>query len=221
MIIKRQSVKNALVKAFVACSLDGCFERMSFIRRNDSLLYRRTCADFVQEVEFYFDLRPKYKPTAVAHILPHIRFEFQPMVPIIAAMASNHPLARVAKKRFTALLFRNQINNIAPYGQRSNYWYLYDVDNANECVESMKVFVETWCFPFMEEYSTIEAIIKGYERSDERLHSDKQFDLCIAACYIFLELPQKALEILERHFGSPGLRREYSQAFEYVLSKMR
>jgi hypothetical protein len=218
MTSKRQSVKNALAKAFVESSLDECFGRLSFARRKGSLLYKRTRADLSQEIEFHFDLSPRYKPEAIAHILPHIRMKFQPIVPIISAMTSNHSSARCFNG---SLLFQNQINNIAPWGQRTHYWYLYNMDCPDECLGNMKVFIETWCLPFLEEFTSIEAIIKGYERTDERLHCSKQFELCIAACYILLKSPQKALEALERHFGRPGPRREYSQAFDYVSGLLK
>lgn len=212
----RPKARDCLSEALSSCSVDTSFERMAFRRRKGSLVYKRVCAGLTQRMEVRFDLSPSYEPTAIAHLLPEVRLESGALIPIIAAMTSEHPSARAFSGRVAGLILQQQINNLAPKEQRAQYWFLYAMERANECVNSMKGFMEAWALPFLGDYMSLHSLVGGYERLDQRLPHERRFDLYIAACYVLLKAPRKALDVLERSLGQLGPRKEYSQAFDYV-----
>lgn len=213
---ERPAVTHSVSEALSSSSLDTYFKRMSLRRRKRSLVYKRTCAGLTQEMEVRFDLRPSYEPTALAHLLPEVRVTCEAVAPVIEAMTSKHRSARAFSGEVGGLLLRQQINNLAAIDDRTQYWFLSNLDRASDCITTMKAFIVTWTAPFLEEYASLDSLVTGYERLDQRLPNDLRFYLYIAACYVLLQSPRRASAVLERHFGRPGPRKDYSQAFHYV-----
>lgn len=86
---------------------------------------------------------------------------------------------------------------------------------------SIREFIRSWTLPFLNEYSSVEAITRGYERKDERLERDRRFVVFVAAAYILLGQPLKAMQVLEETFRRPGAKRLYGKAFEFVAASLQ
>jgi len=220
MSLRREAV-SAISQSLSACSLDESLGRAGFRRGRDSLVYRRTYETVSQEVDLCFDLNPRYEPGAAAHLLPQVRLDSEDVIPVIAAMTEGLSAGRAFRGRVAGMVLRQQIQNLAPTGQRSQYWLLHTLDSADECVHPLKSFIEEWVLPFLEEYSSLESLVTGYERNDQRLPNENRFHLYVAACYVVLQSPRKAMDVLERRFGRAGARSEYSQAFEHISGLLR
>ena len=217
MKTSRTKVKRSLSAAIEAQPLDQRFRQASFVHQRGTLRYRRACVDLLQVVEFCFDLGPQYEPNAQAHVLPQVQVYSDAVVPVITAMTSTRAAARAYGG---PMLFRHQINNIAPLTQREDQWFVYDEDQVHECAGRLSRFTIQWCLPLLEEYRSLADLADGYEQGDERLFFDRRFRLYMSACYVVLGRPQLAMENLERFFGKPGPRRDYTQAFDYVSTLM-
>jgi hypothetical protein len=133
-------------------------------------------------------------------------------------MTNRLPMANAFRGRVAGLIRREQIQNLAPKGQRP-YWFLYSLDHPEEVLNQLKQFIAEWVVPFLQEYVSLDALLMGYERNDWRLEGGgPRFHLYIAACYAIQGSPSKGLDVLNRRFDRPGLRNEYAQAFNYLQS---
>jgi hypothetical protein len=197
--------------------LDELLARVSFQRREKALVYKRSCASLRQAIDFPFDLNSGCEPVAVAHLLPEVRIECQEVEPVIARMTSAMPQARVYGGRVAGLILQQQVQNLAPPEHRP-YWFLYALESSREDLGRLKPFVADWVVPFLEEYSSLESLVAGFERDDWRLPQDQRFVLYVAASHALMGSPRKGLDVLHRRFARPGVRREYAQAFEYLSS---
>jgi hypothetical protein len=77
-----------------------------------------------------------------------------------------------------------------------------------------------WILPFLDDHIDAASLVKSYEMSDERVLKGRQLYVYVAAAYVFLGNPQKAMRVLETEFGRPGARRQYSAAFTYVARRL-
>lgn len=207
----------AISQGLARDSLDELLKRRSFERGGKSLVYRRSCDRLGQTIDICFDLSPGYEPGAIAHVLPQVCIECQEVVPVIERMTSGIPTARAFRGRVAGMVLRQQVQNLAPRERRLD-WFLYGMDRANTDMHPLKAFVAGWVIPFLEEYSSLESLLVGYERGDWRLPNDNRFHLYVAACYVLHGLPNKGLDLLNRRFGQAGPRKQYAQAFDYLTS---
>jgi hypothetical protein len=102
------------------------------------------------------------------------------------------------------------------------YWFTYgQEDDYVLCVRSIKGYIEKWIIPLLDVYSNVESLANYFETKDERIHPQRHFYIYVAAVFILLNQPMKAMEVLETKFGKPGARREYAKAFEYVENLLK
>jgi hypothetical protein len=212
-IVIKQMLLNIL-----PVELDPYLAAENLCRSGNSLDYRRQVDTGIQHFELIFDLKPRYEPQALAHLLPRIRLVYPKLNQRVLDMMGNMP----SLEDENGITFSQQLQNAAPRNVRipALHWFIYDVESAHNHVSSIREYLKQWGIPFLNKYSTLAAIIDGYEQKDECLLYDRRFLLFIVAAYTILGQSSKAMQILESKFGKPMLRREYAKAFEYVSGKL-
>ena len=203
-----------LLSESLGAELDWCLTSEGFARKANSMCYSRQVADGTQCLEVCFHIRDVYVSGAAAHVLPQVSAVFPRLNQAVLDMMGEVPTLESASD----ITFSQDLANVAPRNVRTSAtrWFVVDHASARECVVSMRDFIQQWCIPFLNKYTTIAALTEGYERRDERLWQDRRFWLFVVAAYTLLGQPAKALEVLETKFGKAGPRREYARAFEYV-----
>ena len=78
-------------------------------------------------------------------------------------------------------------------------------------------FIETYLIPYLDELTSITGLLKCYENGDPRLFPlSAHIYVYIAAAYLTVGKPDEALAALTKRLGSPGMRKQYQSAFDYV-----
>lgn len=212
MMETKKEVRNAIGEA-LASELDTCLTQHGFGRRTNSLDYSRRCAAGQQFLRMGFQFRPEYQPGADAHIYPDLLLVFPEL---------NRLALRIVDGRKALLgdpdITLSQPIDIAIPKDRHIRWFTCGRDSVFQCVRSIRASVTTWTIPFLDEYATLESLIRGYEEDDNRLLIDRPFCIYVAGAYVLLNQPSEAMHVLETEFGRPGARRQYAKAFEYVGS---
>ena len=77
-------------------------------------------------------------------------------------------------------------------------------------------FIERWVIKFLNEYTSPQDIINGYEKGDSRPFSQEDWYLYVTAAYVVLNRINDAYKVLNDRYYRPGSRKRYAKAFEYV-----
>jgi hypothetical protein len=209
----RDIVTRQLLKRLPA-EFDACLASAGFQRAANSLEYARVLPDGTQHFKLVFDVNPRYEVRALAHVLPQIRFVSPELNQRVLDMMGTYP----SLEDKNGVTYRVQIQNAAPRDVRiaAPRWCVFDDASAGECLVSIREFVNRWSLPFLDKYTSIAELARGYEEHDDRLPHDRRFVLFMVAAYTLLQQPEMAMRVLENVFGRPGSRREYAKAFEFV-----
>lgn len=217
----RDKVSSWLASALPQSPFDSVLRRAGFTRRIGSLIYCRQQGEIDQKLKLLFDVNPNYEPTALAHVLPQVVLESTSLGEFVQQMVDGDPNL-AGSSNSSAIMMRHQLQNIAPMEHQSHAtrWFIHNEVEVPPTLKQIGTFVQDWAIPFLDKYRDFSSLIQGYESGDSYLRGDRRFYLYIAAAYVQLCDPAKAIGVLEDVFGRPGSRRQYARAFEYVRSKI-
>jgi hypothetical protein len=207
-----------MLSAELATGMDGFLATDGFFRDDGALQFSRDDGDCTQLIDMQFDLNPTYQPRALAHVLPRVSV-ILPDVNLVAIEMVGDAPNLLGSVRAT---FSQQIQNAAPRDARhaAVSWFISHEEDARLCISSMASFIRRWTVPFLNEYTTVNALVAGHERRDERLPHDRRFSLVVVAAYLVLNEPTKAARVLEVDLGRPGARRQYANVFAHVRRRL-
>ena len=216
----RETTTTWLKASISDSGLESLFRSAGFVSRNASLSFCRNLREFVQQFKIVFDAGPRYEPTAVAHVLPQIVIESSVLGDLVQQMTKGHANPVPGD---TSLVLRHQLQNMAPNDRRheATRWFIRSAAELPLLLDQIRDFSEAWAIPFLDRYRDPSSLAQGYESEDERLHLDRRFYLYVAAAYLHLGQPKESLEVLEKWFGRPALRKQFAFAFEYVRRRQR
>ncbi|MBX3415527.1 MAG: hypothetical protein KF708_22780 [Pirellulales bacterium] len=207
----KKDVHNNLCRA-IAAKLDFTMEDKGFSRDRNSLDYIRRCDAGEQLLQIHFTFKPALDSRANAHIYPWLRLKF----PEVNRVASEIVGGQHGAIGTTDITLAQPVDFVIPK-KAHIYWFTYGrEDDYVLCVRSIQGYIEKWIIPFLDDYTTVASLTHFYESKDERIPAQRHFYIYVAAAYILLGQPAKAMEVLETKFGRPGSRRDYAKAFEYV-----
>ncbi|HWW59737.1 MAG TPA: hypothetical protein VN181_00080 [Thermoanaerobaculia bacterium] len=190
--------------------LDGPLKDHGFARRKRSTVYAREMGEARQTIDMAYDVGPRYAKEADAHLLPKLRIWFAGVNEIALRMAAgNEQVVSSAG----ATLFE-PIDMVAPNAETPR-WLPAGGEGFIEIGDDVRSFIERWVIPFLDEYQTVEAFVRGYEKSDWRLLLMQHSYVYIAAAYVVLNAPEKAREVITVKLGAPGLRKLFAPVFDY------
>lgn len=207
----KKLVREKLQQALVV-ELDPYMKAYGFNRRTQSFDYVRTCDAGRQILTMGFVYKPRLDPRANAQIYPELVLCFPEVNQIASGMAGGvHGVTGTAD----ATLWQ-PMDFVIPKHAHAR-WFIYDgEDDCVHCIRSIKGYIKEWIIPFLDSYTTVDSLATFYEDGDDRIHPQRHFYIYVAAAYVLLNKPAKAMEVLESKFGRPGARREYAKAYEYL-----
>jgi len=211
MIETKKEALSCLREALSA-ELDDMLAASSFVRRSNSLNYLRKCESGRQLIRMDFAFKPKYQQGATGHIYPQITVELPQLNQVALEMVGGDAWLLAGASDAT---FSQPIDMAIPKEHHLR-WFTFGPETFSECVSSIKLSLETWIIPFLDEYTTVNSITSAYENNDSRIVMQKHFFIYVAAAYVLLGKPESAMKVLEDKLGRAGSRRDYAQAFEYV-----
>jgi len=196
----------------LATELDPYLKLHGFKRGDNSLDYIRGCEGGEQLLQMHFTFRPTLDSRADLHLHPTLRLQF----PEVNRIASEMVGGQLGAIGTTDITFAQPLEFAVPKACRVNWLTYGQEDDYVLSVRSIQGYIEKWIIPFLDEYTSINSLANYFETKDERIPAQRHFYVFVAAAYILLSQPAKAMEVLESKFGKAGPRRDYAKAFEYV-----
>lgn len=196
--------------------LDEMMCAASFSRRSNSITYSRKCESGKQNIRMNVAFNPQYQTRATSHIYPYIELCFIELNQLAQKMLESDFWLSNNPPEFT---ISQPIDFVIPK-EHHMYWYTYELESIMACVKSIKLSIERWVIPFLNQYTNVDSITSAYESKDERLVMQKYFYVYVAAAYLLLGQPESAMQVLEGNLGQRGPRRDFAKAFEYVQARL-
>jgi hypothetical protein len=198
----------------IASDLDEDLHRQGFRRSRRSLKYSREVANGEQYLLLHFDVRPRYEPDALAHLLPYSRLQFPMLDKRFAEMSGDATSEALATPTYS-----DQVSNCASIEaarREARRWFMRDQVTTRQCVVSLRQFAQAWIIPFLNRYRSVVDLVTGIEARDSCLTVHTRVRLMAVAALTLNNRPLQAMQYLESHFGQAGPRRDYAQVFSYV-----
>ena len=214
----REKVTACLIGALPSSALDATLLAAGFTRADKSLLYLRKGSEIDQQFKLTFDVSPSYEPTALAHVLPQVVLESKLLGALVRQMEGERG---ASGQELPPVVVGHQLQNLAPKDHRGDAtrWFIHEEAAVLLLLDQVDAFAQTWAVPFLNQYQGVRSLIEGYECGDERLRVPKPLYLYVVAAYLQVGEGTKALSVLERVFGRPALRKQYTKAFDYVRER--
>lgn len=113
---------------------------------------------------------------------------------------------------------REPIEFTSPKGIGSR-WFIYQPDSVPGVISEMQCFLQEWGIPFLDYYTSPDAICDAYDHGDERVINDRSYKIRVVAAMVLLNRVSDAMQVLEKWFGKAGPRRQYRSVFRYLESR--
>lgn len=194
--------------------LDTCLAELHFSRRKNSLIYNRKIGDVVQEINIQLNYKPKYQPGVDAHIYPMIRIMIPKVSEIALQMVSGQKLILANAPE---IIINQPLEMTAPKEHHAR-WFATLQEEFISVIGQIKTFINEWSLSFLRDYNSIDGLVRGYEKNDERLMRQQHWYIYIAAAFVLLNRIEDARQVVEDKFGKPGLKSRFSALFEYFES---
>lgn len=182
-----------------------------FKRRGNSLNYFRTIDSTKQKLEMICFSHPPYYAGALLHIYPYMSVYFPEIHKVAENMIDNVgevTIWRPIKEK--------------PFD--SSQWILMtdEKEEIDDIAEKIRIFLKQYIIPLFDELKTIDDYIDKYEQNDERAYLiDERGYFYVASAYVIKGEYAKGLEVLNKRFVGPAIRKRYAKAFEYFETKLR
>lgn len=182
-----------------------------FKRRGNSLNYFRTIGTTKQKLDMACFSHPPYYAGALLHIYPYMSVYFPEIHKVAENMIDNVgevTIWRPIKEK--------------PFD--SSQWILMtdEKEEIDDIAEKIRIFLKQYIIPLFDELKTIDDYIDKYEQNDERAYLiDERGYFYVASAYVIKGEYAKGLEVLNKRFVGPAIRKRYAKAFEYFETKLR
>lgn len=207
----REEVKNCLAQNLEQI-LDGYMSSVGFVRLKTALLYTRRLSVATQTIDLALQIHPKDSPQAAAAVYPQMK---------VLMPATDDVLAKMVAGDLGLLEGFTCGTTAQPIGFTSEKnhpgrWLVFQADSVPGIVEDVQKFLQRWTVPLLDVYTTAEDIVAADRRGDGRIARDRAQTLRVVAAAIVTNQQDYASEVMNRSFGSPGLRRRYHSVFEFI-----
>lgn len=178
-----------------------------FKRRGNSLNYFRTIGSTKQKLDMACFSHPPYFAGSLLHIYPYMSVYFPEIHKVAENMIDN----------VGDMTIRQPIQ-MKPFD--TTEWILMTdaSEEVNAVAEKIKLFLEQCTLPLLDDLKTIDGYIEKYEQH-VNLALSEQYYFYVASAYVIRGEYEKGLEVLNKRFVGPAIRKHHAKAFEYFESK--
>lgn len=183
-----------------------------FKRRGNSLNYFRTIGTTKQKLDMACFSHPPYYAGALLHIYPYMSVYF----PEIHKMAENM-IDDVGD-----ITIRQPIQ-LKPFD--TTPWILMTdaEEEIDEVAEEIQIYLKQYILPLFDELEDIDGYIDMYvqEQGNKKIVLSTEYYFYVASAYVIKGEYAKGLEVLNKRFVGPAIRKRYTKAFAYFETKLR
>ncbi len=202
------------IKEDVLAALDEVgdvpFAAMGFKRSKRSFSYVRNIRDAKQTIAIGVACRPNYHPGAELYFHPAMQIAMKPVTESALRLVRGNTMLLA---NAPDIIVNQPIEFTAPKAEYVR-WFASGFKQIEQRVAEIGEFAQRWVSPLLDQLTTPDELIGVYETADDRLSKQRHWYLYIAAAHLVNGDTDKALTVLERNLGSPGLRKHFSVAFD-------
>lgn len=203
---------EACLRTNLETGLDAYLASLGFIRRKNALTYSRKLAEAIQKIEVPVEIHPGDRPDSAAAVYPWLSVSIEAVEALALEMVGGDESLLSGLPGTT---LRQPIEFTSAKAAHAR-WFVFQEDSVPGIVGGMKSFLEQWTAPFLDLYSTPAGVCSAYEKGDARVINDLAQKLRVAAAMVLCGRSTDALRVMDRWFGTPGLRKRYKRVFDYL-----
>lgn len=184
---------------------DDIMMEAGFKRRCNSLNYSRTIGAAKQKLEMICFSHPPYYAGSLLHIYPYMSVYFPEI----------HKVAENMIDDVGDITIRRPIKE-KPFD--SSQWLLMtdEKGEVDAIAENIRIFLIQCIIPLFDDLKTIDDYIDKYEQHDERAYlCGTEAYFYVASAYVINGEYAKGLEVLNKRFVGPAIRKYHAKAFAY------
>jgi hypothetical protein len=201
---------KATVSEAMSIVVDEPLARTGFMRRRGALVYRRALNDVEHAINFVVHCFPQYRRDMDVHIQPWVQVRL-PVISDISIRLLKGDKALLANA--PDLVLNQPLDLVAPRDAHQR-WFAKSPEDYLETCNSILDFLQDWGIPFLSAISTPADLVQMYRTNDARVLAQKHWYVYVVAALVSLDEGERALEVAQREFASPLLRRRYAPLFE-------
>lgn len=191
---------------------DSPLADFGFKRPAKGFCYTRKVGFAEHQIFIWVDYHPKFDLGAEVQFKPEMCLQMEVVSRVALELVRGNELLLGG---FPEIITKQPVDFIAPK-EMFVRWFARGANEMAECMQLIINFAKRWVIPFLDQLTSPEDLIKIYTENDTRITKPHHWYIFIAAAYLVLGQPNKAMEVLEVKLGSTGLRRDYAVVFESV-----
>jgi hypothetical protein len=216
MITKRADQIRQDVRAMLAGSVDSGLSERGFVRPAKSLVYKRALTNVVHKIPINVEAHPSYNPGALASLLPAVWLEMKEVNREALLLVQGNDRLSQLFSGSSGLILNQPVTFAAPK-EAHETWYLYEQGTALSIGSRISEFLSRWVLPLLSQLESPRGLVERYEADDSRIMKQQHFYVYIAAAYRLIGQPERAKDVVEKHFSKPGIRKQYEVFVRSVL----
>jgi hypothetical protein len=188
----RKAAKHALLITLEEV-LDPELLSAGFQRSSKSETYTRRVDGLDQRIVIVMD-RPRFSDDpSDAHITSRVLLASDAILEAQLSITGDASLVQGGERA----VFSENIGSLGPTKSMVE-WKPIGRDEFYDSMRELTIHIKTWVIPFLDQCRSIRDLLKLYENGQFRLGCQRMWEVRIAAAYVAVGQPEKALEVLEQ-----------------------
>ena len=187
-----------------------------FVNTRHSSEFVRVVKKTTQSVDLNFTLNPPDETDSLICVYPMMTVVHSDVQSIVEDIVAGD--MRILSGVTRAQTF--QPIEINAMKKESARWFIKNEAESKNRNYLLRDFFDKWTLPFLDNYTTREDFIKAHLSKDSRVLRDRAEIVKIISTLVSLERYVDAKNLIESEFSSIGLRKQYSQVFEYIHKRV-
>lgn len=208
--------RAAEIKLDILASLksvsDSPLAAIGFKRPTKGFCYSRKVNLAEHKIFIRVDYHPKLDRGAEVQFKPYMCLQMDAVSRVALELAGGNEFLLAGCPE---IITNQPVDFVAPK-EMFVRWFATGTTEMAECIQQITDFAKCWVIPFLDQLKSPEDLIKIYTENDTRMIKQHHWYIFIAAAYLVIGKPNKAMEVLEAKLGSTGLRKDFAVVFDSV-----
>ena len=113
------------------------------------------------------------------------------------------------------VMVNKPLDHLVPLPERVQ-WYAFQQEDLRRIAREIGETFLKWGSPFFDDHRNAEDLVRGFEAEDGRPKLQENWSIFIAAAYLVVGQKERAWEVVDSAFRTPGARAKYSVVFNHL-----
>ena len=191
---------------------DSSLGSFGFKRPAKGFCYTRKVGVAEHKIYVWVNYHPKFDRGAEVQFKPDMCLQMDAVSQVALELVRGNELLL---GECPEIITKQPIDFVAPK-EMFVRWFATGTAEMAECIQQISDFAKCWVIPLLDRLTSPEDLIRIYTENDSRVTKPHHWYIYIAAAYLVIGQPHKAMEVLEVKLGSTGLRKDYAVVFDSV-----